>query len=93
MVVCSAVAALIFWQRSDELVLLLLSLFLVLNGSGGNFYSELSQAIPAWSLAVAFLAYLSTTLFVPLFYLFPAGRGCWPPCGPCCSFSTTFSPT
>ncbi len=69
-----AVAALLFWRRSNEWMALLLSLFLVLNGPGGNFLSDLSQAQMAWSLPVTLLGYLSMALFVPLFYLFPDGR-------------------
>lgn len=68
-----SVAALLFWQRSNERMALLLSLYLVLNAPGGNFLNELSQAQPDWSPLITLLGYLSMALFIPLFYLFPNG--------------------
>jgi signal transduction histidine kinase len=69
-----AVAALLFWRRSNEWMALLLSLYLLLNGPGGNFLTELNQVQPIWSPLITSLGYLSTALFIPLFYLFPDGR-------------------
>ena len=74
--VCFAVAAVIFWRRSDERMALFTSFVLVIFGGAGaaGTMRALADAQPAFWFPVTLLDYASQVCFGIFFYLFPDGR-------------------
>src|SRR5215203_7272878 len=74
--VCTAVALLIFWRRSDDRMGLLVSLALLTFGTA-TFVSTM-QALaarhPVWEIPTSFLHFLGAASFGLFLYLFPDGR-------------------
>ena len=71
-VVWFAVAAIIFWRKSDDWLALLVSIMLVTGVLGTtNLTSPLEATAPAWSLPIQFLNALSLIVFFLVFSLFP----------------------
>ncbi|MDQ3855578.1 MAG: GAF domain-containing sensor histidine kinase, partial [Chloroflexota bacterium] len=82
--VCGAVAALIFWRKSDDRMALFVSLALLTFGTAtfGFTMEALATRYPAWQVPVAFLHFLGAASFGLFLYLFPDGRfvprwACW----------------
>jgi hypothetical protein len=75
-VVCGAVAALIFWRKSDDRMALLASLALLTFGTATFVFTmeALAARHPAWETPVAFLHFLGAVSFGLFLYLFPDGR-------------------
>jgi hypothetical protein len=67
-----AVAAVIFWRRSEDRMALLASFTLLL--FGGVAITGLASAHPVFSFPALLLNYLGQVSFVVFFYLFPDGR-------------------
>ena len=72
MLVFFAVAALIFWRRSDNRMALLASFGLLL--FGGAAITDLAAAQPAFRFPAHILNYIGQVSFGIFFYLFPDGR-------------------
>jgi hypothetical protein len=74
--VCVAVAALIFWRRSDDRMALFASLALLTFGTSTFVFTmeALAARYPAWETPVAFLHFLGAASFGLFLYLFPDGR-------------------
>ncbi len=74
--VCSAVAALIFWRRSDDGMALFVSLALLTFGTATFTFTMAALAVqhPAWAVPVSFLHFLGAASFGLFLYLFPDGR-------------------
>jgi hypothetical protein len=74
--VCVAVAALIFWRRSDDGMALFVSLALLTFGTAtfGFTMAALATQYPTWEIPVSFLHFLGATSFGLFLYLFPDGR-------------------
>jgi signal transduction histidine kinase len=73
--VSTAAGALLFWCRSDDLLALLISLWLVFLGPTGTpLLDPLINAYPAWHLPVRLLQGASIGCFPIFTYLFPDGR-------------------
>lgn len=68
-----AVATIIFWRRSDNLLALFFSFMLVAFGSL-NVVGLPLQVNPTLDLAAAFFAFCAWTAFFAAFYVFPDGR-------------------
>jgi hypothetical protein len=68
-----AVGVLIFWRRSDDLMAILTSLFLLTFITGITGGGPLTNS-PMWSILTLQLAVIGSTLLGVLFYLFPDGR-------------------
>jgi signal transduction histidine kinase len=75
-VVCGAVAALIFWRKSDDRMALFVSLALLTFGTAtfGFTMTALATRYPAWQIPIAFLHFLGAASFGLFLYLFPDGR-------------------
>lgn len=71
-----AVAALIFWRRSDDRMGLFASLALLTFGTATYTFTLEALTIrhPAWDIPVAFLHFLGSASFGLFLYLFPDGR-------------------
>ena len=71
-----AVAALIFWRRSDDRMGLFASLALLTFGTATYTFTleALTVGYPAWDIPVAFLHFLGSASFGLFLYLFPDGR-------------------
>ncbi|HEX2742181.1 MAG TPA: GAF domain-containing sensor histidine kinase [Rubrobacter sp.] len=71
-----AVAALIFWRRSDDRMGLFASLALLTFGTATYTFTLAALTIrhPAWDIPVAFLHFLGSASFGLFLYLFPDGR-------------------
>jgi signal transduction histidine kinase len=71
-----AVAALIFWRRSDDRMGLFASLALLTFGTATYTFTleALTVGHPAWDIPVAFLHFLGSASFGLFLYLFPDGR-------------------
>jgi signal transduction histidine kinase len=71
-----AVAALIFWRRSDDRMGLFVSLALLTFGTATYAFTleALTVRHPAWEIPVAFLHFLGSASFGLFLYLFPDGR-------------------
>jgi signal transduction histidine kinase len=74
--VYGAVAALIFWRRSDDRMALFVSLALLTFGTATFTLTMAALAArhPAWEIPVAFLHFLGAASFSLFLYLFPDGR-------------------
>ncbi|MBA3423908.1 MAG: hypothetical protein H0U04_05060 [Rubrobacter sp.] len=75
--VCFAVGALIFWQRSDDRMALLVSAFLVSLGPvtvDTTAAETLISSQPAWWLPVRSVQILGEVCSLMFFFLFPGGR-------------------
>jgi signal transduction histidine kinase len=74
--VCCAVAALVFWRRSDDRMGLLTSLALLTFGTATFVFTleALATRYPALGLTVDFLHFLGAASFSLFLYLFPNGR-------------------
>jgi hypothetical protein len=74
--VCIAVAALIFWRRSDDRMALFASLALLTFGTATFTFTmaALTEQYPAWEVPVAFFHFLGAASFGLFLYLFPDGR-------------------
>jgi signal transduction histidine kinase len=74
--VCGAVAALIFWRKSDDRMGLFASLALLTFGTAtfGFTMAALATRHPAWEIPVALLHFLGASSFGLFLYLFPNGR-------------------
>jgi hypothetical protein len=74
--VCFAVAAVIFFRRSDDGMALFTSFVLLLFGGAGaaGTMQELARAYPAFWFPVNLLDYASQICFGIFFYVFPDGR-------------------
>jgi hypothetical protein len=74
--VCVAVAALIFWRRSDDRMALFVSLLLLTFGTATFTFTmaALTAQLLAWEIPVAFLHFLGAASFGLFLYLFPDGR-------------------
>ena len=74
--VCSAVAAVIFWRRSDDRMALFTSFVLLIFGGAGaaGTMRALAEAQPVFWFPVTLLDYASQVCFGIFFYLFPDGR-------------------
>ena len=68
-----AVAAIIFWRRSDNLIALFFSFMLVAFGAL-NVVGLPLEINPALALAAAFFSFSAWTAFFTAFYVFPDGR-------------------
>ncbi len=67
------IGVLIFWRRSDDLMAILTSLFLLTFITGLTGGGPLTNS-PIWSILALLLAFIGATLLGVLFYLFPDGR-------------------
>ncbi len=71
-----AVAAVIFWRRSDDWMALFAAIMLV--AFGGNVFIDTKHALadgsPVWFWPVTFMDFLGSTALFVFFYLFPDGR-------------------
>lgn len=75
LLVCSAVATLIFWRRShDGMALCTAVALLALGASFPDIPNALSAAQPAWRLPVTFVDTLGLPSLAFWFFLFPSGR-------------------
>ncbi len=74
--VCFAVAALIFWRKSDDRIGLLVSLALLTFGTATFVFTLEALAVryPAWTMAVDLLHFIGLAAFGLFLYLFPDGR-------------------
>ena len=74
--VCGAVAALIFWRRSDDRMGLFASLALLTFGTATFVFTmeALAARHPALEIPIAFLHFLGAASFGLFLYLFPDGR-------------------
>src|SRR5215212_2327894 len=74
--VCTTVALLIFWRRSDDRMGLLVSLALLTFGTATFVFTmeALAALHPAWETPTSFLHFLGTASFGLFLYLFPDGR-------------------
>ena len=74
--VCSTVAALIFWRRSDDRMGLFVSLALLTFGTATYAFTleALTVRHPAWEMPVDFLYLLGLASFGLFLYVFPDGR-------------------
>ena len=74
--VCTAVALLIFWRRSDDRMGLLVSLALLTFGTATFVFTmeALATRHPAWETPTSFLHFLGAASFSLFLYLFPDGR-------------------
>ncbi len=74
--VCIAVAALIFWRRSDDRMALFASLALLTFGTATFTFAmaALTEQYPAWEVPVASFHFLGAASFGLFLYLFPDGR-------------------
>ena len=74
--VCTAVALLIFWRRSDDRMGLLVSLALLTFGTATFVFTmeALAARHPAWEIPTSFLHFLGAASFGLFLYLFPDGR-------------------
>src|SRR5215212_2780788 len=74
--VCTAVALLIFWRRSDDRMGLLVSLALLTFGTATFVFTmeALATRHPAWETPTSFLHFLGAASFGLFLYLFPDGR-------------------
>jgi hypothetical protein len=74
--VCTAVALLIFWRRSDDRMGLLVSLALLTFGTATFVFTmeALATLHPAWEIPVSLLHFLGAASFGLFLYLFPDGR-------------------
>ena len=74
--VCGAVAALIYWRKSEERMALFASLALLTFGTATFTFTMAALAArhPAWEMPVAFLHFLGAASFGLFLYLFPDGR-------------------
>ena len=74
--VCTAVALLIFWRKSDDRMGLLVSLALLTFGTATFVFTmgALAALHPAWETPTSFLHFLGTASFGLFLYLFPDGR-------------------
>jgi hypothetical protein len=74
--VCFAVAAVIFWRRSEERMALFTSFVLLIFGGAGaaGTMRALAEAQPVFWFPVTLLDYASQVCFGIFFYLFPDGR-------------------
>ena len=74
--VCSLVAGLIFWRRSDDRMGLLVSLALLTFGTATYVFTleALSVRYPALGVPVSFLHFLGSASFGLFLYIFPDGR-------------------
>jgi hypothetical protein len=74
--VCTAVALLIFWRRSDDRMGLLVSLALLNFGTATFVFTmeALAARHPAWQTPTSFLHFLGAASFGLFLYLFPDGR-------------------
>src|SRR5215208_7932729 len=73
---CTAVALLIFWRRSDDRMGLLVSLALLTFGTATFVFTMQALAVqhPAWETPTSFLHFLGAASFGLFLYLFPYGR-------------------
>jgi len=73
---CTAVALLIFWRRSDHRMGLLVSLALLTFGTATFVFTMQALAVqhPAWETPTSFLHFLGAASFGLFLYLFPDGR-------------------
>jgi hypothetical protein len=69
-----ALAAAIFWLRSDTSIGLLTTVFLATFGVTQTSGSALAAAVPAWAIPVNLLQPLSYICLILFLYLFPDGR-------------------
>src|SRR5215211_815729 len=74
--VCTVVALLIFWRRSDDRMGLLVSLALITFGTATFVFTmeALATRHPAWETPTSFLHFLGAASFGLFLYLFPDGR-------------------
>src|SRR5215207_9488891 len=74
--VCTAVALLIFWRRSDDRMGLLVSLALLTFGTATFVFTMEALAVrhPPWEIPVSLLHFLGAASFGLFLYLFPDGR-------------------
>src|SRR5215213_6634219 len=74
--VCTAVALLIFWRRSDDRMGLLVSLALLTFGTATFVFTmeALATRHPAWETPTFFLHFVGAASFSLFLYLFPDGR-------------------
>jgi signal transduction histidine kinase len=74
--VCGAVAALIFWRKSDDRMALFVSLALLTFGTATFTFTMAALAVrhPTWETPVHFLHFLGAASFGLFLYLFPDGR-------------------
>jgi hypothetical protein len=74
--VCTVVALLIFWRRSDDRMGLLVSLALLTFGTATFVFTMEAVAVrhPAWEMPTSFLHFLGAASFGLFLYLFPDGR-------------------
>jgi signal transduction histidine kinase len=74
--VYGAIAALIFWRKSDDRMALFVSLALLTFGTATFTLSMAALAArhPAWEIPVSFLHFLGAATFGLFLYLFPDGR-------------------
>jgi hypothetical protein len=74
--VCTVVALLIFWRRSDDRMGLLVSLALLSFGTATFTFTmeALAARHPAWEMPTSFLHFLGAASFGLFLYLFPDGR-------------------
>ncbi len=73
MVVCLVVSTLIVWRRSDDRMALLVALMLVTSGPIIATTAVVASPSP-WQVPNEFLTFLSSTLLVLVFLLFPSGQ-------------------
>ena len=73
---CTAVALLIFWRRSDHRMGLLVSLAMLTFGTATFVFTMQALAVqhPAWETPTSFLHFLGAASFGLFLYLFPDGR-------------------
>jgi hypothetical protein len=74
--VCTVVAFLIFWRRSDDRMGLLVSLALLTFGTATFVFTMEALAVqhPPWQIPVSLLHFLGAASFGLFLYLFPDGR-------------------
>ncbi len=74
--VCFAVAAVIFWRRSEERMALFTSFVLLIFGGAGaaGTMRDLAEAQPVFWFPVTLLDYASQVCFGIFFFVFPDGR-------------------
>jgi hypothetical protein len=74
--VCTAVALLIFWRRSDDRMGMFVSLALLTFGTATFVFTmeALATRHPAWETPTSFLHFLGAASFGLFLYLFPDGR-------------------
>jgi hypothetical protein len=70
-----AIGALLFWKRSDDLLVLCASIALVTFGTmQAGTLDVLAEAYPRWGLPVAYVFFVGNVSFFLLFCVFPDGR-------------------